>query len=167
MKLYSCWVKWCSDPTIDKGMEEFGYIFRKSLFRVVRKDSTKKALPTMDIDDALDALYCSSMDDDIIDKMSLKTGLNALLAELSSQTSKKLLYELIEPSPRTRFEAWADLKRKEMVKSQGKKVNIPKDNTIRMKHIIKSLEITTKQYDIAISDIRKTAKAVLKLNYVD
>ncbi|MNV77081.1 hypothetical protein D3C71_1704760 [compost metagenome] len=58
------------------------------------------------------------------------------------------------------LEVWADTKRKEQLKAQGKRVNVPKDNTVRMKHIVRSIGITDKQYDKAIIEIRETAHRV-------
>ena len=50
-----------------------------------------------------------------------------------------------------------------MLKSQGKRINVPKDRTVRMKHIVRSMGITTKQYDTAIAEIREVAMIVLEV----
>lgn len=163
IKLYDCWNKWCVGQ--DKDMDEFGAIFKKSLFRVVSNESRTKATHSIIVDledDSMENMFTSEgLTDDIVEQMYLDEGIQHLREMLSQEVAKHLLDELANPSERTLYEVWADQKRKEMLKSQGKRVNVPKDNTVRMKHIIKSLGITTKQYDTAMSEIRE--KAVLAI----
>lgn len=158
-KLYDCWRIWCVDPEKNKDMEEFGPIFRKSLFRAVRKGTSNK-YKYIDLEDAANTLEDTNAED-IVERMYRENGIKHLMEMLTSDTAKQLLQEIIEPSTRTLYEVWADTQRKQMLKSQGKRVNIPKDNTVRMKHIQRSLGITTKQYDLAMSEIRAKAPLVL------
>jgi DNA-directed RNA polymerase specialized sigma24 family protein len=161
IKLYDCWTKWCVGQ--NKDMEEFGPIFRTSLFRAMKKSSSKAHQQVfIDLEDAANSLEDLNADD-TVERMYRDHGISHLKEMLSTDIARSLLIELAEPSPRTLFEAWADTKRKEMLKSQGKKVNIPKDNTIRMKHIIRSLGITSKQYDVAMAEIRSKAKVALQV----
>lgn len=160
IKLYKCWVEWCVEK--GKDMDEFGPIFRTSLFRAVkRKRGTQRN--HIDLEDAINSLKDDNTPEDAVEQMYREHGITHLREMLSGDVAKRLLDELINPSPRTLYEVWADIKRKEMLKSQGKRVNIPKDNRVRMKHIIRSLGITTKQYDLAIQEIRAQAKLVLEL----
>lgn len=165
IKLYDCWVKWCVDPEKNKDMDEFGAIFKKSLFRAVQKVSSKQP-ECIDLEDAVMENITADMNvDDTVERMYREKGMAHLKDMLTSPVAKELLQELIEPSNATLYEVWADRKRKEMIKSQGKRVNIPKDNTIRMKHIQRALGITTKQYDLAISEIRDKARLALDYCY--
>lgn len=169
IKLYDCWLIWCVDLTRNKDMDEFAPIFKTSLFRVMRnkgkKPSSKSGDKTVtaifvDIDDVGNSIKDDNADD-TVERMYQVEGIEKLKDMLTNDISVRLLEELADPSPRTLFEVWADIKRKEMVKSQGVKTNIPKDNTVRMKHIIRSLGITGKQYDVAIVEIREMAKLAL------
>lgn len=165
IKLYDCWDKWCVGH--NKDMEEFGAIFKKSLFRAVLNASKANSTASnvcIDLeDDSMENMCaCAGSTEDIVEQMYLSEGIKHLREMLTCDTSRQLLDELANPSERTLYEVWADQKRKEMLKSQGKKVNVPKDNTVRMKHIMKSLGISTKQYDTAMSEIR--AKASLAID---
>lgn len=163
IKLYDCWQIWCVDKKHNKDMDEFGPIFRKSLFRAMRNKTKKSASPVfIDIEDTENSLKDIGTED-TVERMYREHGIIHLREILTSDISKNLLDELAEPSDRTLFEVWADIKRKEMLKSQGRKVNVPKDNTVRMKHIVRSLGITGKQYDVAIAEIREKAKLALQL----
>lgn len=157
IKLYDCWMKWCVGH--NKDMDEFGPIFRTSLFRRVRQCGGRRRV-FVDLEDA--TIIEDEKVVDVVEDMYMQAGLTYLKDILSTDTAKNLLNELIQPSEGTLFEAWADLKRKEMVKSQGHKVNVPKDFTVRMKHIMRALGITTKQYDTAMLEIREKARVVLR-----
>lgn len=159
IKLYDCWKKWCVG--LNKDMDEFGPIFRTSLFRDVRKHGRSK-FSFVDSEDAIINIEGSN-GEDIVETMHREDGIEQLRKMLHSETARHLLEELIEPSPRTLYEVWADTQRRVMIKSQGKRVNIPKDNTVRMKHIQRALGITTKQYDNAMQEIRQLAPYALEV----
>lgn len=152
IKLYDCWVKWCLEHNKDE--DEFGPIFKVSLERCMQKGSRRK-ITVVGSEEVLYMIKDESIKD-TVDQMYQDTGLQNLMVSLSP-VAKQLLEELISPSDRTLFEVTADIARKKMLKSQGKKVNIPKDNTVRMKHISRSIGITGKQYDIAMKEIREKA----------
>jgi hypothetical protein len=156
IKLYDCWTIWCMGK--NKDMDEFGPIFRISLQREM-KGIDRKKLPTVDIEDTENSI-ADSKQIDVADKLYIKESLQILYNSLQNSNAKNLLRELVEPSDRTIFEVWADIKRKEMLKSQGKRVYLASDTTIRMKHIQRSLGITSKQYDEAMKEIRQVAKQV-------
>jgi hypothetical protein len=154
IKLYDCWKIWCVDK--NKDMDEFGPIFRKSLFRQVRAKGKSTRFAFIDLEDAV-MLLEDENGEDVVQNMYIENGIKHLKSMLHSESAKMIIDELVSPSPRTIYEAWADKARKEMLKSQGKRVNVPKDNTIRMKHIKKSLDITKKQYDNAMEEIKRIA----------
>lgn len=157
IKLYDCWEIWCVDK--NKDMDEFAPIFKTSLYRHIQKGSSSNKPAFVDIEDTAHLLKADEVD--TVERMYREEGFQKL-AESLGHISRMLLDELIDPSPQTLFEVWADIERKKMLKSQGKRVNIPKDNTVRMKHIIRSLDITQKQYDVAMLEIREQAKTLLE-----
>jgi len=159
IKLYTCWTKWCKDPARNKTMEEFGPIFRKALFR--KMNQTHRRTPTcVDVEDASNTIEDPNAED-VVQNMYLEAGINHIIDMLTNETAKSIVRELYKPSERTLYEVWADIRRKEMLKSQGKRVNVPKDHTVRMKHIMRALGITTKQYDTAMLEIREVGPMVL------
>ncbi|WIT26458.1 hypothetical protein [Bacillus phage SPO1L4] len=159
LKLYDCWEKWCFKE--NKDMDEFGPIFRKSLFRKVKQSGgTGKALGFVAIDDEDNPLENMLKDEntvDVVEKMHFSEGLKKLKDTLESDISKSLLEEIINPSDQTIYNVLIDIERKKMLKSQGHRVNVPKDTTVRMKHIVQTLGISNKQYDSAIEEIREAA----------
>lgn len=156
IKLYECWTKWCYGQ--NKNMEEFGCIFKVSLFRVVKQRTVQPFF--VDLEDSLTELP-DSQHVDVVGEIFVTQGIQAIKDLLDNEVAVELFEELLSPSVQTLYEVHADIKRKEMVKSQGKRVNIPQDTTVRMKHIIRSLGITTKQYDTAITQIRESAMTIL------
>lgn len=160
IKLYDCWVKWCEDKEQNKGMDEFGPIFRTSLFRAVRKRRCQHQYT--DLEDALNNVPDDTYED-FSEEISRKQAVKSIEESLSTSVAKQLFSELLNPSLKTLYEVTADIQRRKMLKSQGKRVNIPKDNTVRMKHISRALNISTKQYDIAIAEIREKATIILDI----
>lgn len=167
IKLYDCWHKWCFNPENNKDMEEFGAIFKVSLFRAVKKGSNRKKdgggnfVEIVDLEDsAMENMVGDEGNIDIVEKMYREYGINEI-CKLLSPTALELLNEMLNPSAFTLYEVWANSKRKEMLREQGVKVAVPKTNTIKMKHIVKSLGLTTKQYDVAMSEIKEKAKLIM------
>ena len=70
-----------------------------------------------------------------------------------------ILQELTEPSERTIWEMIMDGKRKEHLKSQGKRVNITQNTKIKMIHICRSLGISPKALGEGLVRIRNLAKS--------
>lgn len=147
LKLYDCWDRYRHLP-----LDEFKQVFSAALFRAIRRGA--KPSMTLDIDAAVDIEY---VEEDFSDALHTSEGLEQLKQMLDSPIAIAILQELIEPSPRTIWEVWADKARKEFLKSQGKNVNVPKTNEVRMKHIRKALGITQKQFDLGIAEIRSKA----------
>lgn len=148
LKLYDCWTRY-NHLT----MEEFKYVFNKTLFRAVRRGAKTSNAIDLEL-----AVQNESVEPDYDEKLELSEGLEELKKSLESPIAIAILQELIEPSPRTLWEVWADKARKENLKRQGKNVNIPKNNDVKMKHIRLALGITQKQFDIGILEIRQKAR---------
>lgn len=163
IKLYECWEKWCFKE--NKDMDEFGPIFRKSLFRKVKQTGSKgvATVTTDDEENPLENLLKDESAIDVVEKMHLSEGLSKLRNMLENDHAKALLEEIVNPSEATIYNVLIDIERKKMLKSQGHRVNIPKDTTVRMKHIVQTLDITEKQYDSAIAEIRSAARYLQEL----
>lgn len=158
VKLYECWEIWCIGR--NKDLDEFGPIFKLALQRCLQQIVKKKSRTV-----GSDEILLTIKDESIVDPdqgMDMSEELNSLMKDLSP-IAQELLSEMINPSQRTLFEVWADISRKQMLKSQGKRVNIPKDNTVRMKHIVRAIGITGKQYDNALKEIREKAPMHIQL----
>jgi len=149
LKLYECFEKYNHLPK-----EEFKAIFSKALFRAVKRGA--KMSETLDLEEAL--VGEEGYEDDYIESLAYKQGLSQLKDMLQSPIAVAILQELIEPSPRTLWEVWADRARKNMLKTNlNKNINLSKTTEVRMKHIKNALGITQKQFDIGISEIRLKA----------
>ncbi|AGR47041.1 hypothetical protein SHANETTE_147 [Bacillus phage Shanette] len=159
IKLYDCWDKWCVGE--NKDMDEFAPIFRKSLYRQMDNKGGGSKFTYIDLEDAFTNIE-DSKGYDVVERMYRDNGMEKL-KDMLSEISREFLEELIEPSEATLFQVWADTARKNMLKSQGKRINIPKDTTVRMKHIQRALGLTGKQYDNVMQEIRE--KAPLALQY--
>jgi hypothetical protein len=153
--LYKCFNKYAHLP-----LEEFKAIFSTALFRAVRRGA-KNGL-TLDLEEAL--VGEEGHEDDYIDKLQFKEGLEQLKSSLQSPIALAILQELIEPSPRTIWEVWADGARKRQLKhNQDKNVNLSKHAEVKMKHIKNALQITQKQFDLGIKEIRNVASLAFVL----
>jgi len=149
IKLYECWQKYSHLPK-----QEFKAIFSTALFRAVRRGA-KNGL-TLDLEEAL--VGEEGQVDDYIEKLQFKEALGQLKHSLQSPIAVAILQEMIEPSPRTVWEAWADGARKKELKiNQKKNFNLSKNAEVKMKHIRVALQVTQKQFDLGIAEIRKTA----------
>lgn len=158
LKLYECWEKYSHLP-----MEEFKAIFTTSLFRAVKRGA--KMSTTLDLEESL--VGEDSYVEDYIDKLYFKDCLEELKHSLDSPIAVAILQELIEPSPRTIWEVWADSARKEQLKiHQKKNVNLSKTTEVKMKHIRNALDITQKQLDTGLAEIRRKAEDVFTLEYM-
>lgn len=153
VKLYDCWERYNH-----LSMEEFKFVFSKTLFRAIRRGA--KPSQTIDVELAVEQ---ESVTESYEESLDFQECLKHLKSTLDSPIAIAILQELIEPSPRTLWEVWADKARKEKLKSQGKNVNLPKTNEVRMKHIRMALEITQKQFDIGIAEIRAKAKLAFEV----
>lgn len=147
----------CYDKYKQKDEQEFGMLFKASLWRHIRKKANKASVFTVDIEEAYDLGYT----EDNVEKMFMEYGMKQLSELLENEpVASAILKELIEPSPRTIWEMKMDTARKEMIKSQGKKVNVPQNNKVKMVHIKRALGITQKHFDNGILKVREVANKV-------
>ncbi|MNW28293.1 hypothetical protein D3C74_51150 [compost metagenome] len=147
LKLFDCWERYKH-----LSMEEFKHVFSAALFRAVRRGARPNM--TLDVEGAVEEQASA---EDFTECLVTSEGLENLKSEINSPVALAILHELMDPSPRTLWEVWADKARKTKLKSQGKNVNAPKTNEVRMKHIRLALNITQKQFDLGIAEIREKA----------
>jgi hypothetical protein len=156
MKLYDCWLRYSKLP-----MGEFKSVFSAALFRAVRRGA--KPSMTIDLEDAVMEVESKSEEPDLVESIYFREGLQQLKSLLETPIARAIFQEIIEPSPRTIWEVWADKARKNVLKQQGKEINLSKTSEVRMKHIRNSLHITQKQFDLGISEIRRKAREAFHL----
>lgn len=155
IKLYECWEKYSH-----LSMDEFKAVFSTALFRAVKRGA--KPNLNLNLEEAL--VSDEGQEDEYISRLQFEEGLSQLQGQLQSPIAVAILQELIEPSPRTIWEVWADSARKYQLKvNQNKNVNLAKNIEVKMKHIRNSLQITQKQFDLGISEIRAKATQTLAL----
>ena len=97
----------------------------------------------------------------------LVEDLRILSEHLKSPLAKAVLLEMINPSPRTRKIALADMYRRKFFKKLGKKirgksVSVPKTCEIKIRHIQQALGVSSKQIARAKKEIQQTAKKLQK-----
>lgn len=158
IKLYDCWEIWCLGH--NKDMKEFGAIFKVSLFRHVNGEAGASVDNHTDVD-SLQYLLEDPKQTDITTKLYIEHGLSVLRDSLSSEIAKTILDELINPSDATLYQVHADIARKTFMKAQGRRVNIPSDTTVRMKHIQRAMGVSNSVYENAMREIRSLAPQVL------
>lgn len=149
----------CFEKYKHKGQEELLTIFKTSLWRHLRQIVNKPSHTVVDIEEAYDLGYT----EDVVEKMFVECGLEHLEEMLKhDEIAQAILRELIQPSEKTIWEAHMDIARKKMLKSQGKRVNVPQSARVKMTHIRRSLEITQKKFDQGIAEVRRVAKLALQ-----
>lgn len=147
----------CYNKYKQKEQQEFNALFKASLWRHIRKKANRVSIITVDIEEAYDLGYT----EDNVEKMFMEYGMKQLMELLCEEpVAMAILKELIEPSPRTLWEMKMDTARKETLRAQGKKVNVPQNNKVKMLHIKRSLGITQKHFDLGILKVREVASKV-------
>lgn len=162
MKLYDCWEIWCVGK--NKDMNEFGAIFKVSLFRHVNKEAGGSAINHTDVED-VSFVLADSNQADLATKLYLENGVQIIRESLSTKNARILFEELLEPSDATIYQVYADIARKKCLKAQGQRVHVPSDTTVRMKHIQRAMGISNVAYEKAIKEIRAIAPEVLSEIY--
>lgn len=131
--LYHCYTLYKTKP-----LNEFSALFKASLWRKLREISGKKAFITVDIEDAYELGYTSTVIEDMYNEYKLQQVADMLE---SSPVALTIFKEFINPSSRTLWEAEMDVARKSMLRDQDYRVAVPKSITIKGVHIQRALEI--------------------------
>lgn len=152
LTLYKCWEKYR-----DRDLGEFKALFSKALFRGMRREANKTVFIALNEELAGEESY----EDRFVDNLIVEEGV-AHLKEMLSPLARAILLEIIEPSPATLWAVWADGARKRHLKeTQSKRVRVPRDKEVRLKHIREALQLTQKQFDTGVREIRDKAPEAL------
>lgn len=147
----------CYKQYIDKDLEEFCTIFKASLWRHIRKKAARPNIIQVEIEEVYDLGYT----EDNLDKLYTEYKIKQLYELLEDEpVALAILNELLNPSERTIWEMKMDKARKETVRNQGKKINVPQTSKVKMVHIRRSLGLTPKRFDTGIAKLREIAMSL-------
>ena len=128
-----------------KSETEFQYLFKSSLWRLLRDKVGKPNLETTDIDEVYDAEvgYSESHIENMYEEYRMKQVYDLLMG---NPTAISILNEILNPSEVTVEECDKDMARKEMLKSQGVQLKVPTSVEIKPVHIRRALNLSEEIY---------------------
>lgn len=136
----------CFDRYQYKSKQEFQYLFKSSLWRLLRDKAGKPNKETTDIDEVFEAEeigYSDNSLEDMYEEYRMKQVYELLVG---NPTAISILKELLNPSKVTVEECDKDMARKEMLKNQGAQLNVPTSIEIKPVHIQRALNLTEEIY---------------------
>lgn len=136
--LYKCYEKYMYKPR-----NEFEYLFKASIWRLLRNIAYKNEFTLVDLDTAYDIGYDDTTLSDMYEEYRLKQVVE-LLGD--NQVALNILKEMINPSDRTVWESDMDIARKDTLKQQGFSLNVPRTVDVKGTFIQRALKITNKMY---------------------
>lgn len=152
IKLYDCWQRYKHLPK-----NEFKALFSTSLFRTLERKTKSHETYDIELTNATD----NGHEDSVIGDLNLSSSVEELKLRISSPLAKAVLNELINPSPRTLFEVWADRARRDHIRATTtSSVNGNRKLDVKFKHIRSALGVTPKQFDNAIAEVKREAAFV-------
>lgn len=134
----------CFDKYKYKPLEEFGYIFKASVWRLMRNQASEADQGTDDIDEAIDIGVSDSTWDDMWEDYRIKQVIELLEGH---PVAIDILREFITPSQDCLRECEQDADRKDMLKKMGKRVNVPTTLEVKGIHIQRVLKLTKELYN--------------------
>lgn len=148
IKLYKCWQQYKT-----KSMFEFKKIFKTALFRSLKSEVAKPFY--LELNEEITGE--DSYEENFVEKLLVEEGIDKLKSALSP-ISKAILLEIVNPSPATLWVVWADEARKRHIRdTQDSKTRLPRSKEVRLKHIREALQLTQKQLDNGVTEIREKA----------
>lgn len=150
--LYKCWERYNK-----KTVEEFGYVFKASLWRHLRDVCGKKEIYTCDISEAYELGYDQEVEEQMFEQFQLQQIAELLKGHPIALT---ILKEFLNPSKRTVWECKMDMARKRMLANQGKIGAAPKIMSINKHHIKRGMEISTVRFNQEYNLVKKAVKEV-------
>jgi len=150
--LYKCYSQYIYKPEC-----EFYPIFKASLWRSLRNLAYKQELFTTDIDEAADVGFSDTALDDIFEEYKIKTVVELLKERPVAQS---ILKEMISPSNKTIWESNMDMARKETLRDQGHKLNVPKSIDVKGIFIQRALNLSK---DIYMENLKLIQNAVYQV----
>lgn len=129
-----------------KTKQEFQFLFKSSLWRLLRDKAGKPNKEMTDIEEVFEAEeigYSDNSLEDMYEEYRMKQVYELLVG---NPTAISILKELLNPSKVTVEECDKDMARKEMLKNQGARLNIPTSIEIKPVHIQRALNLTEEIY---------------------
>lgn len=158
LMMYRCWLLYG-----DKPMEEFGPIFKASLWRKLREISGKKHHTTVDFDTLTEAGVEPGYEKDIDAEIDESERFQKLVDMLSDQPiALTILKEFIAPGDRTLWEAQMERARKEMLQNQNYAVMVPVSVQPTKKTIRRGMEISMAKFDQHFAILKNAMREVYK-----
>lgn len=158
LMMYRCWLLYG-----DKPVEEFGPIFKASLWRKLREVSGKKHHPTVDFDTLTEAGAEPGYEKDMDAEIDESERLHKLVDMLSDQPiALTILKEFIAPGDRTLWEAQMERARKEMLQNQNYAVVVPSSVQPTKKTIRRGMEISMAKFDQHFAILKNAMREVYK-----
>lgn len=156
--MYRCWLLYG-----DKSIEEFGPIFKASLWRKLREISGKKYHPTVDFDTLTEAGVEPGYEKDIDAEIDESERFHKLVDMLSDQPiALTILKEFIAPGDRTLWEAQMECARKKMLQNQNYAVVVPSSVQPTKKTIRRGMEISMAKFDQHFAILKNAMREVYK-----
>lgn len=153
IKLYKVWQQYKTKP-----FNEFKKLFKTALFRGLPRELDKPFYYELNEEISGEPSY----EENFVEKLLLEEGIDRLKRMLEP-IPKAILLELVNPSPATLWAVWADEARKRHIKeTQNPNVRLPRSKEVRLKHIREALELTQKQFDKGVAEIREKAAVALR-----
>ena len=134
----------CFDRYKHKPLDEFGYIFKASIWRLMRNLAAEADQGTDDIDEAIDIGVEDTTWEDMWEDYRIKQVIELLEGH---PVAINILREFIAPSQDSWRECEQDADRKNMLKSLGKRVNVPSTLEVKGVHIQRALKLTKELYN--------------------
>lgn len=156
--MYRCWLLYG-----DKSIEEFGPIFKASLWRKLREISGKKYHPTVDFDTLTEAGVEPGYEKDIDAEIDESERFHKLVDMLADQPiALTILKEFIAPGDRTLWEAQMECARKKMLQNQNYAVVVPSSVQPTKKTIRRGMEISMAKFDQHFAILKNAMREVYK-----
>lgn len=158
LMMYRCWLLYGNKP-----IEEFGPIFKASLWRKLREVSGKKHHPTVDFDTLIEAGAEPGYEKDMDVEIDESERFHKLVDMLSDQPiALTILKEFIAPGDRTLWEAQMERARKEMLQNQNYAVVVPSSIQPTKKTIRRGMEISMAKFDQYFAILKNAMREVYK-----
>ena len=148
----------CFDKYKLKTESEFHAIFKASCWRLLKGFCyKKKEFQTVDLDEVFDTGYNDNVIADIYDEYRLQQVVDLLEG---NQNALDIFREILNPSEKTWWEAEMDFSRKEMLKSQGKRVSMSSELEIKPAILRRSLGLSEVEFTTAFKLVQSGVYAV-------
>lgn len=158
LMMYRCWLLYGS-----KSMDEFGPIFKASLWRKLRELSGKKRHFTVDFDTLTEAGAEPGYEKDMDAEIDESERFHRLVDMLADQPiALTILKEFIAPGDRTLWEAQMEQARKATLQNQNYAVVVPTSIQPTKKTIRRGMEISMAKFDQYFAILKDAMRQVYK-----